>query len=120
MTIGTNYQDYDIVIKNSLNHINGVAGGLSNPNRGQISSNCDKRDQKSIQTGSNYQLHIKESTDVDKQSESYYHNCQIVKPNQYKRDKMSTNPGLNDQEKEKDSIQKRTKYMKEVMRQEML
>ena len=62
----------------------------------------------SIKTGYNYQFNNKEFTYVDKQSGSNYQNCQILIPNNYKRDKMSTNPGLNDQEKEKDSIQKRT------------
>ena len=77
MRIHKSKEKQPIVIKRSLNLINGEAGGLpdpwSNPKRGQVYKNCnvivkEKRDKKSIKTGSNYQSFKKDSTIVDKQS----------------------------------------------------
>ena len=73
-----------IVIKSSLNLIKGKAGNLSdkesNPKRGQVSNNCKAT--------------VNNTTDTT-----------IIKSKILdKRDKKSINPGLNDQEKLKDSI----------------
>ena len=70
-------------IKNSLNLIKGEAGNLSNPNRGQADSYCDKtindkRDHRSNKTGSNYQLVEKDSTNVDTKSDYIYQKCPTV------------------------------------------